>query len=79
MTNNIGNTQMQIDKLIEQRFNDIARASDIIKKAIRHRGPFSHNIISMTLQDIAKKYGNEKANMLVREYALEELFGIEEV
>jgi len=35
--------------------------------------PFSHNIIAICLQAIAKKYGKAKANELIDKYDLESL------
>jgi hypothetical protein len=35
--------------------------------------PYSHNIISIALQAIAKDWGQEKANKAIRDFGLEKL------
>lgn len=37
------------------------------------RGPYSHNIIALYLQQIAHKYGNMEANRAIEDFGLEEL------
>lgn len=52
-----------------------ARAS--IRQALEG-GPYAHNMASAALRWVAKKYGKQKANQLVREFKLDDRFGISE-
>lgn len=54
-------------------------AEKIIKKQILIRGEFSHNIISMTLRDLASKHGNDLANELIYNFNLDVVFKIQPV
>jgi hypothetical protein len=51
---------------------------EFIRQAIEVGGPYSHNIVSMTLSDVARKRGKRYANELVRKYNLTEIYGIQE-
>ena len=46
-----------------------------IKQEIRYvdRKPYSHNIISLTLQCVVRDHGTESANQLIEELHLDEL------
>jgi hypothetical protein len=52
------------------------KARKSIENAIEQDGPYSHNMISLTLISLKN---NKLANQLVEEYDLEELYGIQKV
>ena len=39
-----------------------------IREALIKRGPYSHNIVSLTLSHVANVLGTARANQLVREF-----------
>jgi hypothetical protein len=41
-------------------------------------GPYTHNIVSLYLRELAKEYGQEAANEVIRIFDLTEVFGISE-
>ena len=47
-----------------------------IEDAILANGPYSHNIVSLSLRSIQAQYGTKKANAVVKLYRLSKLFGI---
>ncbi len=49
-----------------------------ILKAIAQRGPYTHNLISLALSNVARQLGVEQANTLVRKYNLAKRYGIHE-
>lgn len=49
-----------------------------IEKALNKWGPYSNNIISLTLRGVAKRYDNRYANMLIDEFDLEEYGWVKE-
>lgn len=51
----------------------ITQARRTIEEQLDFEGPYSHNIISLCLQSIAKKFGNPTANKLIDECGLENL------
>lgn len=51
----------------------LAEAEDSIKRAIKQNGPFTHNLISLTLGDVADRLGNKYANDLIDTFGLEDL------
>ena len=44
-----------------------------IIEAVKTNGPYSHNIISLTLRAIAKDFGTDEANKAIADFGLEEL------
>jgi len=44
-----------------------------IAEAKKVNGPFSHNIISLALNAVAKEFGKEEANKLITKHKLERL------
>jgi hypothetical protein len=54
----------------------LKQARRIIRQAIKTNGPYSHNIISLSLASVMRKFGVHAANKLVDEFDLEELYGI---
>lgn len=54
----------------------IEEARAKIRQAIRQNGPYSHNIISLTLSFLADKAGVDAANGLVDEFRLDKIYGI---
>lgn len=50
-----------------------------IEDAIDQGGDFSHNIVSIFLRQIDKEFGTKKANAVIDELNLTELFGIRKV
>jgi hypothetical protein len=50
-----------------------------IQHAIRQKGQYTHNLISMTLRMVASEYGYAEANKLVDEFKLTRRFGIPKV
>lgn len=69
----------QVQELEARRDADMEKARKQIEKAIDVMGQFSHNIATLVLQDISKKWGYRYANDLCREFDLSEVFGIEEL
>ena len=56
----------------------LARHREVIEKAMKQEGPYTHNIISLALRMIAEELGKDVANGLVREYQLDDMYGIPE-
>lgn len=54
------------------------KARQKIEHAITKDGPYSHNIISITLIMVAKELGYVYSNDLIREFDLSDLYGIQE-
>jgi hypothetical protein len=50
-----------------------------IQHAIRQRGQYTHNIISMVLRQVATEFGYAEANKLVDEFKLTRRFSIPKV
>ncbi len=70
------------DKLEEETKKvkfEMGEARKKIEKAIDQNGPYSHNMIGATLRSLADKTGYKYANELVREFDLDELYGISEI
>lgn len=70
------------DKITDQKEElqkAIDKASDRIQNAIDSHGPYSHNMIGAVLRDLSSSWGYEHANKLVRDFELDELYGIQEV
>jgi len=57
----------------------ILKARDSIENAMDQNGPYTHNIISLSLRSLAEKGGNKAANDLVDEYELDQEYGIQKV
>lgn len=57
---------------------EIEKVDAIIKKHVENPGSFSHNIIGSYLRQVARMYGDEEANKLVRKHQLAKRFGIHE-
>jgi len=55
------------------------QAIDGIKRAIRQRGQFTHNIVSIILRQVDEKFGRDAANAIVDELKLAKKFGITKV
>jgi hypothetical protein len=55
-----------------------AKARESVEDYIKQNGTYTHNLISMVLRQVAKRYGVEEANKIVREYSLFEKFHISE-
>lgn len=58
---------------------EISLAKKDIKEAIRRKGKFSHNVVSSVLRAVAAAHGNNAANVLVDEFDLNKIYGIEKV
>lgn len=58
---------------MSKKTKQISDAEKHIKEALATKGPFSHNIISMALGDIAKSEGKEAANKMIDKYKLQKL------
>lgn len=54
----------------------LAHHKQQIIKEIETKGPFSHNLVSITLRQVAREHGQAKANKLIKELELDDLFGI---
>jgi len=54
----------------------LAEARRAIREQIEERGQFSHNMVSIVLRQVSKRYGYTAANGLVRDLELEAEFGI---
>jgi hypothetical protein len=48
-----------------------------ILKYIEQNGPYTHNLISLTLRQIGDKYGLQIADEAVEKFGLDKLFGIQ--
>lgn len=59
--------------------SEVEQARHTIQDAIDSEGPYSHNIIGLTLSRIAAEQGYAVANRLVEEYDLEARYGIRTV
>jgi hypothetical protein len=57
----------------------LADAKKNIKMAIKQNGPYSHNIVSLSLNMVSKHLGAVSANSLVDEFKLDKKFGIYKV
>jgi hypothetical protein len=57
----------------------LADAKKKIKMAIKQNGPYSHNIVSLTLVMVSKQLGTVSANSLVDEFKLDKKFNIYKV
>lgn len=57
----------------------LADAKNKIKMAIKQNGPYSHNIVSLTLNMVSKQLGTVSANSLVDEFKLDKKFNIYKV
>lgn len=66
-----------IDDMKVKINNETQKARSHIERAIEQNGPYSHNMISITLAFLADKCGKKYANELVDEFDLKELYGIE--
>jgi hypothetical protein len=66
------------DKKIEV-ISEVSKARERIERAMDQDGPFTHNMIGLTLSGLADKVGVKYANELVREFELDEIYGIQEV
>lgn len=66
-----------IADLIHHKIKVIGEAKRLIKRAIDQNGPFSHNMISLTLRSVDKDLGTKYANQLIRRFKLTEKYGIE--
>jgi hypothetical protein len=64
---------------MRQPIEKVQDARDRISETIEQGGKFTHNIIGLTLQQVAGKFGKSEANKLVDEFGLTELFGINKV
>lgn len=51
----------------------LAEQYEIIQEALEVSGPYSHNIISICLREIANKMGVEKANQVLVWFELDKL------
>lgn len=56
---------------------ELSEARRKIERAIEQSGPYSHNIVGFVLREVAKAHGTAKANALIDEYGIEDLYGIE--
>jgi hypothetical protein len=54
-------------------------AREQIRKAIRQKGPFSHNIVGLVLSGVASEHGTVQANALIQEFNLTRVYGIHPV
>lgn len=54
-------------------------ASDKIEKALMQGGQYTHNMCGIVLGQVMKTEGVEVANDLIKEFALDDLFGIRPV
>lgn len=74
------------DKLAEHLAKEDAKRMVIMEearksiiKSMEKDGEFTHNIISIVLRDVANKLGYRYANDIVREFDLDDLYGIAEI
>ncbi len=49
----------------------IAKWSKRIKEAVENGGPYWNQLVSTSLQSVAKEYGNKEANKLIVKHKLE--------
>ena len=49
---------------------DEMRAELVLEAQFVDLKPYSHNLVTMMLQDIAKKYGNKEANQAIDDFGL---------
>lgn len=54
------------------------KAREEIREAIEAHGPYTHNILSLILRQIANRFGTADAIKLIREFNLTERFGIQQ-
>ena len=59
--------------------DNIYKYKQRIEKARDQNGPFSHNIIGLTLSQVSQEFGFDVANGLIDEYDLEDLYNIQKV
>ena len=57
----------------------ISEAKKAIEKALDRQGPYSHNICGCVLRAVSESHGISRANALIEEYALDEIYGINKV
>lgn len=74
------------DSFIDNQANEqrklasgIRQACEQIEKAMEQDGPFTHNMIGITLLGLAEKFGYKYSNDLIKQYDLTDLYGIEEI
>ena len=65
------------DELTNEQFMSDARKR--IRKALDQAGPYSHNIAGLVLSAVAERFGKQAANELIEEYALDDIYGIQQV
>lgn len=65
--------------LTKDQIKILHEARQHIEKAMEQNGPYSHNIVSLALSQVAREISNEEANGLIDEYELTDLYGIEKV
>jgi len=79
MKQELRNIMNKLPKEKRQAFaKKIEEAQQSIERATLRGGNYTHNIIGLVLNGIAKEYGNEAANYLVREHDLTD-YGFREV